>query len=501
MSAADDRPLAGQLALAGTGVSDAPPRVVTAPPALLDDQGRPLVTVLRGQTVEPGWPEKTGDDGRPKRAIEILRAPLSGALAWEWPCDAHVTQYVAPHIDVQTAHGMRPASKLRLAGGAESKIPGGYHMHLFVVDVDGPIHRHKAEIRSAKRALDSGHLAAGVAALEALTPQVRIEHEVWWQAERQKIERVYRDHNPCVYRTGGGYRLLGWIDRPFSIASPADRVAWSHQYLTWLGYLSITYGIVGDAACAYPECLFRLPFVVRDGNPQTPELIGDPSDAFWCLDCECDDEAALAEARRLWPSRIDGASRSGGGRDHVTYEPEEIAKRWDAFSDDEQERRIALYVADLKTGLEPSGIDGRATRLIAARSGVIGFGIGDLDLVMDLMIEHWVPRCDQKWSRSDLVHKVEDAAKSDKEIDFNLPEIVAQRVAEETSRMFSNLLGSAPSPLTPVPAPPAPSLSPPTPALAPGSRIDRIRAMLDTPKPKLTLEEARAKIAKALREA
>jgi hypothetical protein len=442
------------------------------PQLLVDEHGHPFVAVIHEKKEVSGWPEK--DD---RVAGKVIRVPLTYALTRRWPCDAHMVSYSAGAVEVQTKHGPRLASELRLNKGAV--VPGGYTMQLAVFDVDGPLHDHKAAIKSAKDGVEKGdaNARAKLAELEARTPTVKVEHEEWWQGERAKIERLYELHNPVAYRTTNGYRLLGWFDYPMTITSAADRETWAQQYLIWLAYLRSTYSVEADVACAYCECLFRLPYVKRDGRDETPETNGDPDDAYWCF-TEVDDEASLAEAMRLWPGKF-GASGPNGhsnGRGVIEYEPAELLARWDSFSADEQQRRIDLYIDDLATGLEPSTDDNsnQATRLVAARSGIIGFGIGDLDLVMDLMIEHWVPRCDQSWSRADLVHKVEDAAKSThQEIDFNLPEIVEERLARERVEFFGHL-----SPATSVSSPANESKSPATSASLEDAQA-RIKRALD----------------------
>ena len=63
-----------------------------------------------------------------KVAGRAYRKPLLELLVTTWDHDAHIAAYVTPDVTVETAHGPREASGLRLRLGAETTIPGGYWM-------------------------------------------------------------------------------------------------------------------------------------------------------------------------------------------------------------------------------------------------------------------------------------------------------------------------------------------------------------------------------------
>lgn len=401
------------------------------------------VAVIHEKTRVAGWPEKHGDDGLPKTAGSTVRLTLAEALTTTFPCDAHLVAYSTPSVLVQTSAGPRDAACLRLNAGAESLIPGGYAMAALIVDVDGPRHDFKRAVSSAREMLarasvaDAASLQTNLADLEARALAVDAEHDGWWQGESAKLCALLSRHPVFAFTTSNGYRIVGHLPVPMVVASGEDRAHWTTSYLTWLAHLGRSYRIAADPACSYPECLFRLPYVVRDGVPQRPTVVGDASTVgAWNLS-EMDGTACAAAARELWPERMRGGRRataSGSrtpGATGPTATPDELAARWLEFSEAERQRRIALYVSDLhRLETTRTDVSGRATRLVAARSGVRGFGIGDADLVIDLMLAHWAPRCQPQWTRADLIHKVESAARANAPIDFNMPEVrEAKRIA------------------------------------------------------------------------
>ena len=82
------------------------------------------------------------------------------------------------------------------------------------------------------------------------------------------------------------------------------------------------------------------------------------------------------------------------------------AKR--AYSTNEDvERRAAAYVAEMPPAVSGSG--GHSATYAAATALVHGFGIPP-DRALELLLEHYNPRCQPPWTEKELQHKVEDAA-------------------------------------------------------------------------------------------
>jgi hypothetical protein len=183
-----------------------------------------------------GWPEH--EDGDPAQYLA-----LADALTTEHATDAHFATYSVPSIE------RRLATEYAFA-----RVDGGVPMVLFVVDVE-----------------PDGHAP--------VTPE-------WWSGEHEKLERLLGDHpRGFVYRTRGGYRIVYRLGEPFVLASLADAERWKLTYLAWLDVVRERYGIAGDRSCKDWGRLFRLPCVVRDGQRQKLETLGD-ADAIgaWCVE-------------------------------------------------------------------------------------------------------------------------------------------------------------------------------------------------------------------------
>lgn len=102
-----------------------------------------------------------------------------------------------------------------------------------------------------------------------------------WDADQQpRIARAISD-GAFFYSTRGGYRLV-WTIAPFPIATPHDAARWKASYLAALDDVRERYEIVGDPNCKDWTRLYRLPFVVRDGVPQLPE-VSDGTIGAWSL--------------------------------------------------------------------------------------------------------------------------------------------------------------------------------------------------------------------------
>ncbi len=71
------------------------------------------------------------------------------------------------------------------------------------------------------------------------------------------------------------------------------------------------------------------------------------------------------------------------------------------------ERRAVAYVAEMPAAV--SGNGGHNATYAAATALVHGFGIPP-DRALELLLEHYNPRCQPPWSEKELQHKVQDAA-------------------------------------------------------------------------------------------
>jgi hypothetical protein len=175
-----------------------------------------------------GWPEYS--DVKPRDLAAYM--PIAEALTREHQSDAHLACYSAPEIN------RRLATELVFG-----EFALGVPMLLFLVDVE-----------------PTGHAK--------VTPE-------WWAAELAKLERLIADHpGGFVYRTRGGYRIVYLLQRPVVLSSTPDAARWKLTYLAWLDHLEQVYGVVGDRSCQDWTRLYRLPRVIRDGERQEFETIG-----------------------------------------------------------------------------------------------------------------------------------------------------------------------------------------------------------------------------------
>lgn len=172
-----------------------------------------------------GYPEHEG-----RGAYDTaVYAPLSVVLTTPITFDAHFCAYSAPQVPRRLA--------------TERAFESSPEMVLFAVDVE-----------------PKGHAP--------VTPQ-------WLTEENRKLDTLVAEGlNPFGYRTRGGYRLLFLLLAPFVIRTRGDAQKWRASYLNWLDVLEQGVGIVGDRSCGDWTRLYRLPFVVRDGQPQMPDVFG-----------------------------------------------------------------------------------------------------------------------------------------------------------------------------------------------------------------------------------
>lgn len=144
--------------------------------------------------------------------------PIGDVLTTKYSTDAHTAAYSYPRV------------ARRLGTDEALSLDGGIPMVVFFADVDGPDHKCS---------------------------------EVWWEEEKTKIRRLLEECPLFVYRTRGGYRLVGVLPEPIVLKSRTDTEAWRQTYLTWLVVLERKSGIIADSGCADWTHLFRLPHATR----------------------------------------------------------------------------------------------------------------------------------------------------------------------------------------------------------------------------------------------
>jgi len=195
-----------------------PEHIVT--PVETAAQLQPMVTTLVTKYVAGGT-----------NTIEAERMSLSDALRREWPSDAHFQAAMSP-----------TRRHRRLTSADVGQIP--IIMTAFVIDLDGP-----------------GHEA---------TPK-------WREEARAKVAAIFVVRPGFAYETRGGFRLVWLLPEPFVIGSRADALLWRAKYLAACDLLQRDFGLEPDRSCSDWQRLYRLPFVVRDGEPQRLQTTGDPA--------------------------------------------------------------------------------------------------------------------------------------------------------------------------------------------------------------------------------
>jgi hypothetical protein len=217
------------------------------------------ITVLRDRTV----PAAT--DG----GAEGLS--LADALAREWPTDAHFIAHAPVAVPIV---GEDRTAVVRLAKDAVGEVP--IRMVALVGDVDD----------------------------EAAHAEHRPASDEW----RAEVEPRLAASELAWYRTRGGARVVAVLAEPFAIASKQDAAEWSARHAAWCAALRERYGLEIDQHTHDWTRLFRLPNVVRDGEPQRAELHGRPPRVTLPL------PATPVEAPRVeatTPSREDAATYAG----------------------------------------------------------------------------------------------------------------------------------------------------------------------------------------------
>lgn len=199
----------------------------------------PLLPVFaQGPKLVRSWPKF-------EVGARVTYHPLSELLTRRWQGDAHFSAYSVPSRE----------RRLCTSPPAYDRIDGGVPMLVFILDLDCAA-AHRAQ--------------GGVEGVRA--------DDAWWSVERTRIARVQRAHPGGVwFRTRGGARGVYRLPAPFVIRSAADEIEWRRLYLGVVASLARRFGLVCDPSISDWPRVHRLPFVVRDGAPQTSELIGNPS--------------------------------------------------------------------------------------------------------------------------------------------------------------------------------------------------------------------------------
>jgi len=184
------------------------------------------VTVVRDRTV----PAAT--DG----GAEGL--PLAEALAREWPTDAHFIAHEPVEVPVS---GEDRAAVVRLASDAIGEVP--IRMVALVGDLDD---------RDA-----------------------HAEHRPASDAWRADVEPRLIASGLAWYRTRGGARVVAELAEPFEVSTPADVAEWKARHAAWCDELREAHGLDLDPLHDWTR-LYRLPRVMRDGQPTAEAVHGAP---------------------------------------------------------------------------------------------------------------------------------------------------------------------------------------------------------------------------------
>jgi KaiC/GvpD/RAD55 family RecA-like ATPase len=188
-------------------------------------------------------------------APECTYASLHDVLTEPADSDAHFACYSAPELPYRLKREVlkeRPVT-----------------MVLFCFDVDDPV-------------AHAQHIPA---------------REEWRALEQPKIDALIDAHKVFAYETRGGYRIVGRLPEPFTIANAEDEATWTAWYKTNVKALKRVFGIEADTACADWQRLFRLPKATRDGAPQQFPTYGDPNATLWDLEPTEEDFVEPEEAR------------------------------------------------------------------------------------------------------------------------------------------------------------------------------------------------------------
>ncbi len=185
--------------------------------------------ILSGQKVA-GWPKP----GKKLRALPTDE--LKKILATHWREDTHFCQYaVIPEIGSYRYNNEIFKSpefeEVRRAGGAIDMVALAF-------DVDSP----------AKKSPEPGAI------------------DEWFDLERPKIANLLRAFpGGLAWRTKGGWRVVWYTN--FRIFTADDILVWKKNYLSAIVYIEREFNIIADAACNDWNRLHRVPFGIRENEP------------------------------------------------------------------------------------------------------------------------------------------------------------------------------------------------------------------------------------------
>lgn len=216
------------------------------------------------------WPKNKNSN----KLREAIKCSLSVSLNCEWKTDAHFPAYWSG-VPYRLDYGaIRDQQALDQLGGAVL-------MQLAVFDVDAA----------------SSHRAQG-------GDPSKPAGDDWWLKECEKISTlirfidVYKDL--FIYRTRGGYRIIGLLPERYELRNEGNCKSWSYQYVLWCAYLKLNYGIICDLGMKDWTRLYRLPRATRDKTrgPERRETIGDCREiGVWNPTLT---SSVMQEADKLW---------------------------------------------------------------------------------------------------------------------------------------------------------------------------------------------------------
>ena len=219
-----------------------------------------VVTVLPNKFV-PGW------DGLAQSAARCETVDLMAALSTQYDDDAHFMPY---HVRDRDGFVEEEPPRLNKSSRDAVEEAGGLVcFNVVALDVDCP----------------EAHRTGG-----AVT-------DAWWRDQRRRI-RELPQHLAMVgwYRTRGGYRLLYLLDQLLGI----------EEYIALLDGLRAElerYGIVADELRDWGR-LYRLPFVLRDGERQEHECDYSALGVLaWRSSAAADATSDERPRRQLFPTR------------------------------------------------------------------------------------------------------------------------------------------------------------------------------------------------------
>lgn len=249
-------------------------------------------------------------------APRVAYVEIDKVLGGKFDFDAHFAQYSAPTIPHRLS---KPAAE-----------QAGACMVLRVFDVDDP-DAHALEQPAS---------------------------EEWRAAESSKQAALANAHPGLfLYSTRGGYRVVGALSEPRTVAG------WADDYAADIAYLRTRFGIEADPICNDWTRIFRVPHGARDGIPQRfAPLHGDPTKlGFWAR------PTAIPSAVEDFNARIFALSMLGEG-DHRNAEINGLAfwagRRADHLPEDTPER---IYAAAEQCGYVDK--DGAEAALASIESG------------------------------------------------------------------------------------------------------------------------------------